>query len=43
MLDFKYEVVNHALRHGHLTIHKETQGNEVGIPVVELPSNDISQ
>jgi hypothetical protein len=43
MLDFKYEVVNHAFRHGHLTIHKEAQGDEVRIPVVELPPNDVSQ
>jgi hypothetical protein len=36
VLDLEYEMLDHALGHSNLTIHKQTESDEVRIPVVEL-------
>lgn len=36
MFDLEYEMVNHSLRHIHLTINEQTKRDKVGVPVIQL-------
>ena len=37
MLNFKDEMVDHSFSHVDLSIDEETEGDEIGIPIVQLP------
>ena len=40
MFDFEDEVLYHPLSHVHLSINQKAERDEIGIPVVQLPSTN---